>query len=186
VGGGYARLVVTAQPYTWPITGPVEPTRVALVMIDMQHDFVSPGGWFSAMGFDMGAIEAVIPRAAELLAAARAVPGMHIVHTRLGNARDLSDLPPVRRERGERFGNPIGHKGPFGRGLIRGERGWDFIEEVAPLPGEQIVDKTGYSAFHRTHLEEWLQAWGIAALIFAGVTVNVCVLSTLLGAVDLG
>jgi nicotinamidase-related amidase len=157
----------------------------ALVVIDMQHDFVDPEGWFARFGFDVAPLRAIIPTIASLLEAARA-GGVPVIHTRQGNAPDLSDLPLVRQEQGERAGNPIGSPGPLGYGMIRGERGWQIIDELAPIDGELVIDKPGYSSFHGTSLDDELDARGIETLVLTGVTANVCVLSTLLSAVDLG
>jgi nicotinamidase-related amidase len=157
----------------------------ALVVIDMQHDFVDPDGWFAQFGFDVTPLRAIIPTIAALLDAARAA-GVPVIHTRQGNAPDLNDLPLVRQEQGERAGNPIGAPGPLGYGLIRGERGWHIIDELAPLDGELVIDKPGYSSFHGTSFDAELEARGIETLVLTGVTANVCVLSTLLSAVDLG
>jgi nicotinamidase-related amidase len=157
----------------------------ALVVIDMQHDFVNPEGWFARFGFDVAPLRAIVPTIASLLEAARAA-GTPVIHTRQGNAPDLSDLPLVRQEQGERAGNPIGAPGPLGYGMIRGERGWQIIDELAPIDGELVIDKPGYSSFHGTPLDDELEARGIETLVLTGVTANVCVLSTLLSAVDLG
>jgi nicotinamidase-related amidase len=176
---------VPAEPWSWPLLGPVAPSKLALVVIDMQHDFVDDDGWFGAMGFDLTGIRAVVPAIAKLLAAGRAA-GMTIVHTRQGNAPDLSDLPPVRIEQGRRNGNPIGTTGPRGRGLIRGEPGWEIIDELAPASSEIVIDKPGFSSFAGTNFAHQLRDRDVAGIVLCGVTANVCVLSTLLGAVDLG
>jgi nicotinamidase-related amidase len=157
----------------------------ALVVIDMQHDFVSPDGWFARFGFDLAPLRAIVPTIASLLASARAA-GVPVIHTRQGNAPDLSDLPLARQEQGKRSGNPIGSSGPLGHGMMRGERGWHIIDELAPIDGELVVEKPGYSAFHGTTLDAELESRGIERLVLTGVTANVCVLSTLLSAVDLG
>ena len=157
----------------------------ALVVIDMQHDFVAPDGWFARFGFDVAPLRAIIPTIASLLVAARAA-GVPVIHTRQGNAPDLSDLPPARLAQGERSGNPVGSVGSLGRGLIRGELGWHIIDELAPADGELVVDKPGYSSFAGTSLAWELDSRGISRLALTGVTANVCVLSTLLSAVDLG
>jgi len=180
------RLKVTAEPWDWPLLGPADAAGVALLVIDIQGDFVRPNGWFGSMGFDLTAIGRAVDVVANLLAAARNGTRVHVVHTRQGNAPDLSDLPAVKKGQGGRFGFPIGRPGPLGRGLIRGQEGWGIIAEVAPLPDERVVDKPGFSAFVGTDLDEWLRSRGIGSLIVTGVTANVCVLSTLLGAVDRG
>jgi nicotinamidase-related amidase len=176
---------VEASPWTWPLLGPADPSTVALVVIDMQHDFVADGGWFAGMGFDVSALQDAVPVIGALLTAARAA-GVFVVHTRQGNAPDLSDLPPVRLEQGRRNGHPIGAVGPFGRGLIRGEPGHEIVPELAPIAGELVVDKPAHSAFWGTDLGEQLARRGVQHLVITGVTANVCVLSTLLAAVDRG
>lgn len=156
-----------------------EPARTALLAIDMQRDFFG--------GDDDGADEAqsnamrdVVPKVASLLAVARGA-GCHIVHTREGYASDLSDVTAYRKSLGY-----VGREGPGGRFLIRGEWGHDFCDEVAPLAGETVIDKPGFSAFYRSDLHARLQAAGIDHLILCGVTTQCCVHSTLREAVDLG
>ena len=156
------------------------------MVIDMQGDFVRSDGWFASLGIDVSAIQAVVPRLTRLLLTARRVPDLAVVHTRQGNATNLRDLPLVKQEQGRRTCQPIGHRGPLGRGLIRGEEGWQIIPQLAPVRGEVIVDKSGFSAFVGTDLEAWLKKNGRRSLIIAGVTANVCVLATLYGAVDRG
>jgi nicotinamidase-related amidase len=180
------RLVVPAEPRDWPLLGPAEPGTVALVVIDMQVDFVRDGGWFGALGFDLSGIQAIVPTIRTLLDAARGVPSLHVVYTRQGNAADLSDLPATKLEQSTRNGVPYGMTGPFGRGLVRGEPGWELVEELQPLPAERVVEKPGFSSFVGTDLDAWLKERGIRSLILTGVTANVCVLSTLYAAVDLG
>jgi biuret amidohydrolase len=178
-------VTVDANPWSWPITGPVPADQLALVVIDMQHDFVADDGWFAAMGFDVSALQAAVPVIAQLLAVAREA-GAVVVHTRQGNAPDLSDLPRPRLEQGERNGHPIGAPGALGRGLILGEPGWEIVPELTPLAGEIVVDKPAHSAFWGTDLDERLAALGVESLALCGVTTNVCVLSTLYSAVDRG
>jgi nicotinamidase-related amidase len=178
-------IVVDAEPWAWPIAGPVEPARLALVVIDMQHDFVHGDGWFAGMGFDVSALQAAVPVIAGLIEAARA-RGVTVVHTRQGNAADLSDLPPARLAQGEKVGHPIGKTGVLGRGLVRGEPGWQIVPELASRKGELVVDKPAHSAFWGTDLGDQLDDRGIDHLILTGVTANVCVLSTLFAAVDRG
>jgi nicotinamidase-related amidase len=179
-------LSIAAEPRDWPLLGPAEPGAVALVVIDMQVDFVRDGGWFGALGFDLSGIQAIVPTIRTLLDAARAVPGLRVIHTRQGNAADLSDLPATKLEQSTRNGVPYGMAGEFGRGLVRGEPGWDLVEELQPLPTERVVEKPGFSSFVGTDLDPWLKERGIRSLILTGVTANVCVLSTLYAAVDLG
>jgi nicotinamidase-related amidase len=180
-------LRVPADPYDWPILGPTEPEHVALLVIDLQHDFLSDDGWLArTAGRDVARLRDAVPGVTSLLEVARQIPGLHVVHTRQGNAPDLSDLPPTKREQSFRAGWGIGSTGPYGRGLIRGEPGWQIDPVAAPAPGERIVDKPGFCAFVRTDLDGWLRERDVRSLILTGVTANVCVLSTLYAAVDLG
>jgi nicotinamidase-related amidase len=178
-------LSVDASPWSWPVTGPAAPETVALLVIDMQHDFVDDDGWFARMGLDVKLVQAAVPVVGAVLEAARAA-GVTVVHTRQGNAPDLSDLPAARLEQGRRNGHPIGVDGPLGRGLIRGEPGFAIVPELAPVAGELVVDKTAHSAFWGTDLDARLAALGVQNLVICGVTTNVCVLSTLYSAVDRG
>ncbi len=157
----------------------------ALLIIDMQRDFCSPGGYASQAGLDTGRLSGVIRQIDLLLQTARA-SGITVLHTREGHVPDLSDCPPEKLRRSREAGAEIGSMGPLGRLLIRGEVGHDIIEELAPLPTEQVIDKPGYGAFYSTSLETLLQAAGITTLILCGVTTEVCVHSTLREAVDRG
>ena len=159
--------------------------RTALILIDMQRDFLDPGGYAATAGLDVGALRRPIPAIRNLLAAARRT-GLLVVHTREGHRPDLSDCPPAKLERSRSAGAAIGSAGPLGRLLVRGEFGHDFIDELQPLPGEPVVDKPGYGAFHQTDLAQILQSRGIRDLILTGVTTEVCVHSTLREAVDRG
>jgi biuret amidohydrolase len=156
------------------------PRETALLLIDMQKDFLAPGGLCDTLGEDIAAMRPIIPRIQQLLPALRRA-GLRIIHTREGYAPDLSDVNPLKRSRGT-----VGQPGPLGRFLIRGERGHDFIDELRPAPGERVVDKPGFGAFFRTDLEEHLRATGITHLLIAGVTSQCCVQSTLREAVDRG
>lgn len=156
------------------------PASTALVVIDMQRDFLAPGGLCDQQGENIAQLAPIVPRIQRVLAAARD-SGLQVIHTREGFAPDLSDLPALRRER-----DSVGRAGPLGRFLIRGEAGHDFIDELAPLPGETVIDKPGFSAFHRTTLEADLLEAGITHLILSGVTSQCCVHSTLREAVDRG
>src|SRR6516162_7842354 len=159
--------------------------RAALLMIDMQRDFLDPRGYFARSGEDVGPLREIVPRSMRLLEAARKA-AVRVIHTREGHRPDLSDLTGVKRRRAERAGAPIGSAGPLGRLLVRGEPGHAIIDELAPLPGEPVIDKPGYGAFYATDLELLLRAEGIGQLIIAGVTTDVCVHSTLREAVDRG
>ena len=162
-----------------------DPSRTALVVIDLQRDFCSPGGYAHQAGIDIGPMQAVVVNAVRLLKAARAA-GLLVVHTREGHLSDLSDCPATKLQRSVDAGAPIGSLGPLGRLLVRGEQGHDFVDAVRPLSGEEVIDKPGYGAFHRTRLTQVLAARGIEALIVCGVTTEVCVHSTLREAVDRG
>jgi len=157
----------------------------ALVVIDMQRDFCSAGGYAHQAGLDIGRLQGVVRQIAQLLAAARAA-GLAIVHTREGHLPDLSDCPPAKLARSIAAGAAIGSPGPLGRLLIRGEQGHDFVPELRPWPGEAVIDKPGYGAFHRTDLDTWLAQRSIRRLVICGVTTEVCVHSTLREAVDRG
>ncbi|MDQ3826574.1 MAG: cysteine hydrolase [Actinomycetota bacterium] len=174
------QLTVPAAP------GPFrfEPAHTALVVIDMQRDFVEPGGFGETLGNDVSLLRAVIPPLQQVLAASRAA-GMTIIHTREGHRADLTDCPPAKLHRG----NPtlrIGDTGPKGRILIRGEYGHDIIDELAPRAGEVVVDKPGKGSFYATGLHELLAVGGITSLIVTGVTTEVCVHTTVREANDRG
>jgi nicotinamidase-related amidase len=162
-----------------------DPTLTALIVIDMQRDFCSPGGYAHQAGIDIAPMQAVVSHVQRLLAAARAA-GLTIVHTREGHLPDLSDCPAPKLARSVAAGAPIGSHGPLGRLLVRGEQGHDFVPALRPLASEHVIDKPGYGAFHQTTLGPLLAAWGIRRLILCGVTTEVCVHSTLREAVDRG
>jgi nicotinamidase-related amidase len=176
---------VEAEPYSWPYDGPVDPATTALVCIDWQVDFCGPGGYVDTMGYDLKLTRAGLEPTAVVLAAARAA-GMMVVHTREGHLPDLSDCPPNKLWRSKRIGAGIGDSGPCGRILVRGEPGWKIVPEVAPVPGEPIVDKPGKGAFYATNLDLLLRVAGITHLIFTGITTDVCVHTTMREANDKG
>lgn len=161
------------------------PDRTALLVIDLQRDFCSPGGYAHQAGIDIAPMQAVVANAARLLQAARAA-GLLVVHTREGHLDDLSDCPATKLQRSVDAGAPIGSYGPLGRLLVRGEQGHDFVDAVRPVSGEVVIDKPGYGAFHQTRLAQVLATRGIQELIVCGVTTEVCVHSTLREAVDRG
>ncbi|MBS0184389.1 MAG: cysteine hydrolase [Nitrospira sp.] len=161
------------------------PARTALLVIDMQRDFLLPEGYAAQAGLDIAPLVATIRPIEKLLAVGRKA-GLLIVHTREGHLPDLSDCPPYKLERSRRAGAEIGSKGPLGRLLVRGEVGHDFVEALRPLEQEIIIDKPGYSAFAHTGLQQVLMKRGIETLILTGVTTEVCVSSTLRAAIDLG
>jgi nicotinamidase-related amidase len=150
-----------------------DPATTALLVIDMQRDFVEPGGFGETLGNDVALLRVVIPPLKAVLDATRAA-GMTVIHTREGHRPDLSDLPPAKLRRG----NPslrIGDPGPKGRILIRGEYGHDIIDELAPVEGEIVIDKPGKGAFYATDLDRILESHDITSLIVTGVTTEVCV-----------
>lgn len=161
------------------------PARTALLVIDMQRDFLLPEGYAAQAGLDIAPLIATIRPIENLLAVGRAA-GLLIVHTREGHVPDLSDCPSYKLERSRRAGAEIGSKGPLGRLLVRGEVGHDFVESLRPKAAEIVIDKPGYSAFSHTTLQQALTKRGIEALIITGVATEVCVSSTLRSAVDHG
>jgi nicotinamidase-related amidase len=172
--------LIAAEPY--PID--LDPSRAALVIIDMQRDFLEPGGFGAALGNDVALLRRTIAPSLRLLEQARA-GGLTVIHTREGHRPDLADLPPTKKTRGK-LPAGIGDPGPMGRILVRGEDGHDIIPELYPLPGEPIVDKPGKGAFHATDLDAMLKNRGIAQLIVCGVTTEVCVHTTVREANDRG
>jgi nicotinamidase-related amidase len=167
-----------------PASLAVDPDRTAVVMIDMQRDFLEPGGFGESLGNDLSQLAKVIGPCQGLLAGVRSA-GMLVIHTREGHRPDLSDAPPAKVQRGApsmRIGDP----GPMGRILIRGEPGQDIIAELYPLPGEPVIDKPGKGAFYATDLHAILQYRGIETLIVCGVTTEVCVHTTVREANDRG
>ena len=171
---------VAAEPYDFAMV----PARTALVIIDMQRDFLETGGFGDALGNDVGLLRTTIAPTASVLAAARAA-GLVVVHTREGHRPDLSDLSPAKHRRGN-FPTKIGDAGPMGRILVRGEAGHGIIVELAPIAGEPVIDKPGKGAFFATDLEAILRGRGIERLIVAGVTTEVCVHTTVREANDRG
>ncbi|CAG9216407.1 Isochorismatase [Burkholderia gladioli] len=161
-----------------------DPAHTALIVIDMQRDFIEPGGFGAALGNDVAPLAAIVPSVAALLAFARA-RGWSVVHTRESHAPDLSDCPPAKRLRGAPDLR-IGDSGPMGRILVRGEPGNQIVEALAPLAGETVIDKPGKGAFHATALDALLRERGITHLVFAGVTTEVCVQTSMREANDRG
>jgi nicotinamidase-related amidase len=173
-------IFVEAEPQ--PVA--IDPTRTAVVIIDMQRDFLEPGGFGEALGNDVSRLNAAVRPCMALLAAARKRE-MFVVHTREGHRPDMSDAPKAKVERGApklRIGDP----GPMGRILIRGEPGHDIVKDLYPRSGEPVVDKPGKGAFYATDLQLLLQDRGIENLVVCGVTTEVCVHTTVREANDRG
>ncbi|WP_111508857.1 cysteine hydrolase family protein [Mycobacterium kyogaense] len=173
-------IPIAAEPSPFPLIA----GKTALVVIDMQRDFLLPGGFGESLGNDVGRLATVVPPLAALLAAARSA-GLMVIHTREGHRPDLSDCPPAKLRRGaptQRIGDP----GAFGRILIRGEYGHDIVDELAPIDGEVVIDKPGKGAFYGTDLSEVLTDGGITQLLITGVTTEVCVHTTTREANDRG
>ena len=162
----------------------VDTGKMAIVIIDMQRDFLEPGGFGAALGNDVSLLKAAVGPCRDLLAAARSA-GVLVIHTREGHRPDLSDAPPHKVERGDPK-NRIGARGPMGRILIRGEPGHDIIAELYPQHDEPVIDKPGKGAFYQTDLELMLRNRGIDTLFVAGVTTEVCVNTTVREANDRG
>lgn len=173
-------IAIPAEPSAFEF----DPARTALIVIDMQRDFLEPGGFGETLGNDVSLLAAAIGPCKAALEAARA-NGMLVIHTREGHRPDLSDAPPAKVLRGapsKRIGDP----GPMGRILVRGEPGHEIVAELAPLPGEPVIDKPGKGAFYATELEPMLRHRDIEALLVAGVTTEVCVHTTVREANDRG
>jgi len=171
---------VAAEPGPFPLPE----GKVALIVIDMQRDFLLPGGFGETLGNDVSLLQKVVPPLAEVLGAARE-SGLLVIHTREGHLPDLSDCPPAKLQRGKPS-QRIGDVGPHGRILIRGEYGHDIIDELAPVEGEIVIDKPGKGAFYATELDTILKESGITHLIVTGVTTEVCVHTTVREANDRG
>jgi nicotinamidase-related amidase len=171
---------MSAQPFDYSF----ELAQAALVIIDMQRDFIEPGGFGETLGNDVSLLSAIVPACQQVLSAWRQAGGL-VVHTREAHSADLSDCPPAKRDRG----NPslrIGDVGPMGRILVSGEPGNQIIDALAPSPWEIVIDKPGKGAFYATPLHDMLRENGISHLLFMGVTTEVCVQTSMREANDRG
>ena len=179
-------MIINADPYNWPYDGRMIPKRTALMIIDMQIDFCGKGGYVDQMGYDLSLTRKAITPIKYLLKTVRSIPGFTVIHTREGHRPDLSDLPANKRWRSKQVGAEIGSPGPAGRILVRGEPGWQIIDELSPISSEIVIDKPGKGSFYATDLDCILRTCGITHLILTGITTDVCVHTTVREANDRG
>ncbi len=175
--------VIAGNPLPFPQQGGLDPSRTALLVIDMQRDFCAENGYMHRLGVDLTRLRQPVEPIGRVLRAARRC-GLAVCHTREGYAPDLSDLQPWKV--GGAANEAIGSTGPLGRALVRGEEGWNIIDELAPFPGEDVFDKASYGVFATTGIGADFQARDIRAAILVGLTTDCCVTSTLREALDRG
>ncbi|ORY12967.1 isochorismatase family protein [Clohesyomyces aquaticus] len=177
--------IPTSTPYTWPHDSSLSPSTTALIIIDMQRDFLSPGGYLHSQGYSLSRFQALIPRLQSLLSAFRAA-SFPIYHTSEGHLPHMATVSSREKHRSSVNGAQIGSQGPLGKLLIRGEKGHDIIPELYPLENEPVICKPGRGAFTHTELDAMLRCRGIRNLVVCGVTADACVNSTVREASDRG